>query len=366
MGGFEEIIINIVMIMIFILFFIAGTVLLMILLSFFGKSYSMKKLEYKRYFSEKGEFEGEEVMFIEELTNHSFLPMFRVYVETHITSNIKLKGCEDDDGSNQHFISLFFVMPYTRIKRVHSAVLKKRGHYYLETAKVIFMGIEAFVESKAEISVYPSEIKPEEKLNINSSLAYSSQSRIPLITDVFSFSGIREYRSGDNFSLINHKATAKSNFIMVNNHDYIMGRKIIVYINFQNGDKDIQIDKFYLLIEKALSYASYIAGEAYKNGWLFGLRSNSKMQDGKLSYSSEISTGRTEYMEALDSLACMRNVYGHSINLVLDKDIDDFLEKSEVFIFTVYTDDSIERRINILEKMGNVVNLIDFSEVERG
>jgi len=358
----NNVLLNAVIIFIFITLILFALIIILLIISYLGKEYSIRKLEYKRYFSVNEEFMGERIYFIEEFSNKSIFPMFKVMVETYIPSELKLNGCQSDDGKNQHFISLFFVLPFTKIKRTHSLKLLKRGYYKLESARINFFGGVIYIDSFAEISVFPEEIKVEYKRNINTMLLQSKTSMLPIINDVFSFSGIREYTGSDAFSLINQKASARMGRVLVNKNDYLLGRKIVVYINMQNGEKNIPIDHFYKLCENAISSAAYILSESYANGFLNGLRINSKMQKGGYSYSSEISTGKNHYLENLYYLSQARSEYGNSINLLFEKDIDDFLIRTEIYFFSVYTDESILKRLNELEKMGNVVNIIDFSK----
>lgn len=56
--------------------------------------WGLQRLEYKRYFSKEGGFLGEELYFIEEITNKFFLPFKNIEVESHISSGIKLEGCD--------------------------------------------------------------------------------------------------------------------------------------------------------------------------------------------------------------------------------------------------------------------------------
>ena len=76
----------------------------------------LKELEYRRYFRDEGVFEGDRTELIEEITNHSFLPMFAVDIETHISSKIEMQGYERSDGISQDLSadSLYFHIPEYR------------------------------------------------------------------------------------------------------------------------------------------------------------------------------------------------------------------------------------------------------------
>jgi len=327
-----------------------------------SKVISIKRLKYQRYFSEEGVYEGEPLYLIEELANHSFLPMFHVDVESHITSKIKLDGCYGQDAVNQHFISRFTIMPFTSIKRKHHAVALKRGYYELETAKVEFAGMDLFLESKARLYVYPRELKTEEEQNVNRYLQYDARTRLPLIVDQFSFMGIRDYMRGDPFNAINFKASAKRGLFMVNDKGYLLGRQIQVYVNFQMPEKSMELTRFEQLMERALANVSYILRGAINKGYKIGFSSNSRMVNGARYLKFPMHTGKTHYKELLRELALVRVIYGNSFVSVIDMDINDCISSTDIYILSAYLDESIDNRIEILKNMGNTVSIIMLEE----
>lgn len=320
----------------------------------------IRRLEYKRYFREKGVFEGEETELIEEFTNHSFLPMFVVDVETHVSSLIKMKGCQTDDGLTQCFISRFFVMPFTRIQRVHKASCLKRGYYKLESAKITFAKVEVYLDSGAQIYVYPRELSVNEMKMINNYMQYSTVSKLPLIEDNFSFAGVRKYIYGDSLSAINYKQTARQRELMVNDREYMLGRKVMIYLNFQPNEKvHLSATQFSNLLEKELSCAAFLLSECVRKGYAYSFRANSKMAKGEHFIRTGFVVGEKNYEEILCQMAQMTDRYGISAASMIDEDIMEFLSGTEIFFFTAYMDEALELRISELEKIGNVVNIIN-------
>ncbi len=320
----------------------------------------MRRLEYRRYFREKGVFEGEETELIEEFTNHSFLPMFVVDVETHVSSWIKMKGCQTDDGLTQCFISRFFVMPFTRIRRVHKVSCLKRGYYKFESAKITFAKVEVYLDSGSEIYVYPRELSINEMKMINSYMQYSAVSKLPLIEDNFSFAGVRKYVHGDSLSAINYKQTARQRELMVNDREYMLGRKVMIYLNFQPNEKvHLSAAEFSNLLEKELSCASFLLSECVRKGYAYSFSANSKMTGGENLVRTGFTIGEKNYEEILCQMAQMTDRYGISAASMIDEDIMEFLSGAEIFLFTAYMDEALELRMSELEKTGNAVNIIN-------
>ena len=343
-----------------------GIVILTITITVFvklSKELCIRGLEYHRYFKDKGVFEGEETELVEEFTNHSIFPMFVVDVETHVSSRIKMQGCQTDDGLTQCFVSRFFVMPFTKIRRVHKASCIKRGYYKLESAKITFAGVEVYIDSNAEIYIYPKELSITEMKMINSYMQYSAASKRPLIEDNFSFAGVRSYVHGDPLSAVNYKQTARQRELMVNDREYMLGRKIMIYINFQPNEKvHLSSAEFSKLLEKELSYASYMLSECVRKGYAYSLNANSKTAKGDNFIKNPFTIGEKNYEEILCQMSEMTDRYGVSLSSMIDEDIMEFINGAEVFLFTTYMDEALRLRTAELEKTGNAVNIINVLE----
>ena len=284
-------------------------------------------------------------------------------IETHISSKIEMQGYERSDGISQEFISRFFVFPYTRIQRRHTVTCKSRGYYKLETAKVGFAGIEVYLDSPAQIHVYPAEVTVEESRQINRLFQYSAMSKKPLIEDNFSFAGIRQYIPGDAMNALNYKQTARRGELMVNDREYLAGRKLLVYVNFQpNEKKHFPPEQFHELIEKELSYASYLLGESIRNGYVCSFAANSKMMHGGVAPRYAFASGEEYYQELLCQMAEMTDLYAVSMLSVMKQDIEERLGNTEIFLFTPYYDTTLAGAVEDLERNGNVVTVVDVSE----
>jgi len=313
---------NVLLIGIAVMFVVVVLVFLFVILFSVAKAFCIKRLEYKRYFSKEGAFEGEQIYLIEELTNHSFLPMFEVNVESHVVTDVKLEGCVSRDDVNQHFISSFYVKPFTKIKRMHKVICLKRGYYKLETAQISYGDEDYYLDSEAELYVYPKEINPEIDSRINMFLKHGLPSKMPLLEDVFERSGIRQYIHGDAMNKINHKATARMGMLMVNNHEFVLGKKIKIYNNFHMpGDRYQDLEEFKDIMELAMSFTSYLACECGLKGHVFSYSGNSKTIDGRKYVRTKEGTGATSYMELLRELAVSRIATDFSFTALMELDI---------------------------------------------
>ncbi|MCD8120279.1 MAG: DUF58 domain-containing protein [Lachnospiraceae bacterium] len=323
------------------------------------RAFGIRRLTYRRYFSSTGVFEGESLEMIEEVTNHMLLPIIRVDIESYVSSKIKMEGYADRNELMQHFISSFSViMPRTTIRRHHPCTAEKRGYYRLESAQIMLADYDIFLKSEAELYVYPAELKMREEEAVQRYLQLNAPSKLPLIADRFSFAGVREYRTTDSMNSVNFKATARHGRLMVNDTEFLMGRKIKIYLNFQPDDHATDLDEFRNRMEEALKYIAYLCGRAEREGNRFGIGSNSHMEGGAYYINIPIGSGVVHYQEVMKELAKIQNYEGNSFISVIDMDLFATMTDAEVYILTSYVDEGIEDRIGKLRSLGNTVKVV--------
>lgn len=321
--------------------------------------FGVRSIQYRRYFSREGVFEGDSLEMIEEVTNRAWFPMVRVDIESYVTSAIDMAGCDAKNEIMQHFFSRFgLIMPSTTIRRSHPCRALKRGYYRLESAKMMFADYDLFLESEAELYVYPRELRLQEEETYSRILQYHTQSRIPIIPDRFSFAGVREYRTSDAMSSVNFKATARYGKLMVNDTEYVLGRQIKIYINFHSGKDYVSMEDFAKRMEQALNYTAYAFSRALSEGSRFGFGANCHMSDGAYFTNIPLGSGDVHYIEALKELAKVHTYEGNSFISVIDLDLRQFMSSAEVYILTAYVDEGIESRIERLERLGNIVRVV--------
>lgn len=327
----------------------------------------LRKIEYKRYFTSDGAFQGEEVSLVEEITNRSAFPLFWVEVEFLIPSGLRIVGMESDEGElSQELVSRFYLKAHTTIRRTYKVSCEKRGYYQLESAGILFAREMVYLDSQAQFYVYPRILPVQERNQLELFLQNQDYSRKPLVRDLFSFSGIRDYEKGDSFHSINFKATAKYGSLKVNSTDYLAGKRQMIYVNFQMPE-DLEIGREYgRYMEKALSYGAYLLDKAISQGYEAGFSANSRMVNGDNFVRYPMSRGGWNYEEILKELACIRMFQGNSLGSILDYDIKDHLNHTEIYVMTICMDERAEEKLNILDQMDNSINVIYLPVVEEG
>ena len=338
----------------------------------FLRAKALKKISYTRQFSEKGSYQGDEILLIETITNKSLLPLFFVTIEYYIYNQLQYDGYELSREENMQYATsrFFLIMPFMRIKRKHRIRLLKRGFYQLDTITASCTKAERLISAPASIYVYPALMKTDDLPIPASTLQGDANSRTWLIKDPFSLSGIREYRFGDSFNSINFKATAKSGKvgfegIRVNNRDFCSNRNLMVYLNFQTDGNAPMAGHYYeRLMEKGLSYSAAILRDAFDYGYRVGFSANSTLLSGESHIYYPMTQGAVNYEEILRQMSLVMLVEGgSSFSSIIKNDIIRGMCDSEVLIISTYCNETIDAAANQLRRYGNNVTIILLGEI---
>ena len=326
------------------------------------------KVEYRRYFSEEGVFEGEGVILIEEIANPFFFPLIMVDVNVCLNNDLRLSDYAGPGIAMQEFTSRFYLPPFTQIKRRVKITCTRRGYFRLESVTINGRPHPA----TAEIHVYPRALPYNESSPMESEMQSTALTTKRLFQDPFSFSGIRDYRYGDTFRSINYKATAKTGAIKVNDRDFFSSRNIMVYIDFaQVYPHPLTTEEYNALMEEALSYSADMVWTGIQQGFSVGFAANCrsiKMHAGQktklLVGASEnyvrfpMGRGHSHYKEVLKEMAAIRLLDGCSFMWLLKQDIED-LWNVDIFIMTTNMDQPFDELREIYHNRGNHLTVLE-------
>ncbi|MBQ7500783.1 MAG: DUF58 domain-containing protein [Clostridia bacterium] len=338
-------------------------------------------IEYSRKFSVKALYAGEKVTLIETIYNPTSVPLFFAGVDGFITSDLKLTEYEEiPKETMQYFYSEFrVIMPHMKIKRRHEIYCRKRGNYTLESVDIYLAGSVRHIESKASLCVYPQPLAaPRSDMN-GSRVLGDERALLPLISDPFSRSGLREYLPGDPMNMINFKASARTGGFMngkllVNKYDWCSGRTVMVYLNlrqslytdtldasqtvYQREKKAISGVQFERMTEYALSQSCKLLLSAVRGGYRAGFAANCACGDSRSYARFEPSTGDHYLQGVLSFMAGMEISAGASFPKMLGDDVERGLSGAEIYVFTAYGDPETEKNIRLLKQAGNSVKVI--------
>jgi len=319
---------------------------------------SIKRIRYRRYFAQPGVFEGESVLLVEKIANTTLMPLFFVDVDAVLHNDLRLPG-RRYGGMMQRYVSRFFLMPFTRVKRTVKIECVRRGYYELDTVSIYFFMKSVYASSRAALHVYPRAVGCEESNPLETQMQNTERAEKRLLADPFSFSGVREYRPGDPFGSVNYKATARTGVLKVNNRDFFSSRNYMIYIDFHTASffESIPTTVYGGLMEGALSYASDMVWKSVRSGYGVGFAANCRMTGGAGSVRFPMRRGHDHYVEILREMAKIRTTPGNSFDWLIRQDVD-ALWNADVYIMTVHGTEQITDLIEMLKVKGNHVSII--------
>ncbi len=330
--------------------------------------FGIRGLFYRRQFSKKTAYEGEEAELIEVIRNDRllFLPWLRA--ESRISPYLRF-GKQDNlsvSGERYHK-SIFTLRPCQQITRRHRVYLTHRGAFDAGNVSLTLgdlLGTDgkgAELYSPARILVFPRLLENEELPLPFSRLQGEWIVRRRLLQDPFLINGIRDYRAGDAVRDIHWPATARSGSLQVKTHDDTSDTKLLTVINVQmsEGQWGDLMDYEQAQIERAISIAATLCVRALRGGVAAGFAANMPLDtdDSPVILPPQRYADREE--ELLSAFARLRILRCRNFLSFLD-DLS-FLRGTDILLLSVYTSEAVEEKIRYLRYLGNTVTLYPIS-----
>lgn len=205
---------------------------------------------------------GEIVEVIEVAENNKRLPLPFIILKFEATPVLQFQDMTNTTLSDLLYREDMLTMkPFSRHTRKIKAKCTARGYHSftrvnLTTSDILLTRkLTREFPADASITVLPEVIDKEFPRSLWSVTYSEIMTRRTLLTDPFSFAGIREYQPWDPMKSVNWTATAKAGDYMVNVNTSTSAKRITILLNleFYNPKKSLS------LLEKSISLAySYI------------------------------------------------------------------------------------------------------------
>jgi len=254
-----------------------GALLLYALLDFLYIKYWKSKLSVELSFSKDFATEGEEISLIEVVTNRKLLPLSILQVKFAAS-----RFLEFDDKDNSAISDLYYrndmltIMMYQRLTKTLAIHCAHRGYYTIQRMDLVcsnlFMSHEevATYDLNIFLSVYPRTIDALKFEVAFSKMLGTVLTRRFINEDPFEFNNIREYQSYDSLKSINWKASAKTDSLKVNVHDYTSSQQVKIFINTESDT----VRKYDDLSEESIRIATTLAQALIAKGVPISIHTN--------------------------------------------------------------------------------------------
>jgi len=338
-----------------------------LLFNFFG----FRALSYSRSFSSFRLHAGQSVWMSETIANRKRMPLSWLRVETMLPAQLVFKRREADMSIRQgdrlqNHASLFSVPSYTEIVRKHEIVCPHRGRYRADSYTITLgdwvglPGKSAQGRSDCELVVYPAirEIR-DFPLDARKYLQSVRSMACPMMEDHPDVSGIRPYREGDSFRMVNWSASAKTGQLLVHKRESMRDNDLTIILNAELLDPErnrrIEPEDFEDALSYAASAAQYVVSGGGKAGFIFnGIRAG-----GEPGVYRAPVRGGAAYMDALlEAMVDFRPVTALGLSYLLEQLIEERPRGRNYFLITAFVDGKQEQLIRRLRGLGNSVQLL--------
>ena len=205
---------------------------------------------------------GEMIEVIEISQNNKKLPLPFLILRFETPMVLEFQDMTNTSVSDYLYREDMLTMkPYSKHTRTIKARCSKRGYYSfarvnISTSDLLLMEkMTRDFPNSASLTILP-ELVDASALKTLLSITFSDvMQRRTLLTDPFSFAGIREYQPWDPMKSINWTATAKAGDFMVNTNTSTSMKQVSIYVNLEYYNTKHSTS----LLEKSISLAySYI------------------------------------------------------------------------------------------------------------
>ncbi|HZK26379.1 MAG TPA: DUF58 domain-containing protein [Thermoclostridium sp.] len=334
--------------------------------SYLTLKYGLSKVKIERSFDTLHANFGQSIHLIEKISNEKILPVSWLKVESRIDSGLQFGLQEDLNILQDEFhISIFSMLPYTRIIRTHNVKCIKRGFYHLKsgalTARSITGAMSAVKDetTDAKLYVFPRILVMSEMNFPSHSWQGDNVVRRWIMEDPFIHAGIREYTLSDPMKNINWKASARFGTLQVNQYDPTAQHRLMILLNVDTKLNQWTVTDEPERVEYGISVAATIFEHAFKNVIEAGFGSNGFLKDmEKQPIRIEPAIGRHQEIKIKENLARMVILKSVSFNTLLDRELDRSPSNIDYLFITAVIDDDTEEKIRRLKGKGNSVEIL--------
>lgn len=345
---------------------ILAAIIVVIIESWTTLKYGLSKISIERSFDTLHANFGQSIHMIEKISNRKLLPVSWLKVESRIDGGLQFDRQEDLNILQGEFhISIFSMLPYTRIIRTHTVICKRRGYFQLKSAALTVRSITGSVstmrdeETDAKLFVFPQTLTlPEMKLPSHSWQGDRVVRRW-IMEDPFIRSGIREYTSSDPMKNINWKASARFGALQVNQYDPTARHKLMILLNVDTKLNQWTITDEPERVEYGISVAATVLEYAFKNVIEAGFGSNAFLKElEKKPIRIEPTTGKQHQVIIMENLARLVVLRSISFHTLLEQELERNPSNMDYLLITAVTDQDMEGLMLRLRAKGNAVEIL--------
>lgn len=294
--------------------FLVGAVLLLGAgTSYLSHRFCLERVTFRRTFTPRRAFYGEEITLTMEITNRKPLPLAWLEVTDELPEEItphRGRVIPSLRQRRQHLVHLFSLRWYERVRRRVTITCGARGYFPLGPARLRsgdLFGITSHgetLEDVAHLIVYP-KIVPLEAMGLPPLHPLGDhRAPRPLLEDPTRTVGVRDYRADDPLRRVHWKATAHTGRLQARQYEATTAHRLAVMLNLDTLGEYAEYRGFVRpLLELNIMVAASVAAWSTTQGIPVGLFANGYLPGGLRRVRLAPALGEAHLTAILEALA---------------------------------------------------------------
>ncbi len=294
--------------------FVVGMVLLLGAgTSYLSHKHCLDGVEFRRTFTPRRAFYGEDVTLTLEVTNRKPLPLAWLELTDELPDELIPKRGRVIPSlrqRRQHLVHLFSLRWYERVRRRVTVTCTARGYFPLGPARVRSGDVFGITSQGRDIEpidhliVYP-KVVPLDTLGLPPLHPLGDhRAPRPLLEDPARTAGVREYRTTDPLRRVHWKASARIGTLQTKQYEPTAVHRLAVFLNMDTLGEYAEYRGFVRpLLELNVMVAASLAAWANDEGYPIGLIANGYLPEGLRRVRLAPAVGEAHLTSILEALA---------------------------------------------------------------
>jgi uncharacterized protein (DUF58 family) len=336
--------------------------------SYLSHRYCLAGVEFRRAFTPRRAFYGEEVTLTLEVTNRKPLPLAWLELTDELPEEVvphRGRVIPSLRQRRQHLMHLFSLRWYERVRRRVTVTCRARGYFPLGPARVRsgdLFGITSAgrtLESVDHLIVYP-KVVPLDAIGIPALHPFGDyRAPRPLLEDPTRTIGVRDYRTTDPLRRVHWKATARLGRLQTRQYEATTAHRLAVFLNMDTLGEYAEYRGFVRpLLEMNIMVAASIAAWASTEHHPVGLFANGYLPEGLRRVQIPPVLGEAHLTKILEALAKVYPTPVIPIGDLMMLEAVGLPWGSTAVVVSAVVDEPLRAGINSLRAAGHAVVLV--------
>ena len=368
------------------LLFLMGLILtLLAIVSTFWAKYCLHGVTYRRHFSARRLFFGDNMEMRIEVTNAKPIPLAWFRADDEIPVALTAEAATGGMG-RRRLVNVLSLRWYELVTRRYQMTGGRRGVWRFGPAQLRSGDLFGFdirratVEQNDYVLVYP-KVVPVTELGLPARHPFGEEkSNLRIFEDPMRLMGAREYSSGDSFRFVHWKATARRQALQTKVFEPSSTRPVAIFLNVSTHEY-FNEGQDWELMEYAICAAASVGKHVWENGYAVGLYANAWLahqaqtngEDAPDNGAKALRSGRVRILprrhpsqltHMLEALARVNERGRWSLEALLELENRDLPFGATLVIISTVVNRRLQLALTDLRRKGFGVTLITLGEEE--